>query len=84
MRNALNSLQATYSGFGHVNNENVFKVCDQPHPQTLKRVIKKCQDGNTTEAQDIIMHLWGSGYASTDIIQTLFRYLVAIILLFVF
>lgn len=38
MRNALNNLQSTYSGFGYVNQANVFKVCDQPHPLVLKQV----------------------------------------------
>ena len=28
MRYALNNLQATYAGFGVVNKDNVFKVCD--------------------------------------------------------
>lgn len=28
MRNALNNLQATHSGFGHVDQANVFKVTD--------------------------------------------------------
>ncbi len=27
MRNALNNLQATHSGFGHIDQANVFKVC---------------------------------------------------------
>jgi replication factor C subunit 2/4 len=34
MRYALNNLQATASGFDKViTRENVFKVCDQPHPE---------------------------------------------------
>ena len=41
MRNALNGLQSTVSGFGHVSAINVFKVCDQPHPLKLKSVISK-------------------------------------------
>eukprot|EP00126_Sphaerothecum_destruens_P007861 Sdes_comp20017_c0_seq2m12720 len=36
MRQAINSLQSTFSGFGIVNDENVFKVCDQPHPVLIK------------------------------------------------
>lgn len=36
MRQALNNLQATRAGFGLVNMENVFKVCDQPHPLVVK------------------------------------------------
>jgi len=31
------------------------------------------REGNTSRCQDIIMELWGSGYAASDIIQTLFR-----------
>ena len=29
MRQALNNLQSTFQGFGHVNSENVFKVCQE-------------------------------------------------------
>ena len=73
MRNALNALQSTVSGFGIVTSENVFKVCDQPHPQKLKAAIQKAREGRTSESMEIVMNLWGSGYAATDIIQTLFR-----------
>lgn len=41
MRNALNSLQSTVSGFGYVNADNVFKVCDQPQPTKVKQIIEK-------------------------------------------
>ncbi len=42
MRNALNSLQSTVSGFGHVTSESVFKVCDQPHPMKLRAALDRC------------------------------------------
>ena len=32
MRQGLNNLQSTHEGFGLVKAENVFKVCDEPHP----------------------------------------------------
>lgn len=73
MRNALNALQSTVSGFGLVTSENVFKVCDQPHPQKLRAAIERAREGKTAESMEIVMTLWGSGYAATDIIQTLFR-----------
>lgn len=41
MRNALNSLQSTVSGFGFVNATNVFKVCDQPQPGKVRAAIEK-------------------------------------------
>jgi replication factor C subunit 2/4 len=73
MRNALNALQSTVSGFSHVSSENVFKVCDQPHPVKIGKVLDFARGARTKEALDIIMALHGSGYASTDIITTLFR-----------
>jgi len=46
MRYALNNLQATASGFdGIINRDNVFKVCDQPHPEITNNVIKLCLKG---------------------------------------
>ena len=36
MRNALNNLQSTHSGFSVVNQDTVFKVCDQPHPHIAR------------------------------------------------
>merc|ERR1719222_201275 len=36
MRQALNNLQSTHEGFGFVKSENVFKVCDEPHPLLVK------------------------------------------------
>lgn len=41
MRHALNALQSTVSGFNHVTSENVFKVCDQPHPVKLHAVLER-------------------------------------------
>ena len=73
MRNALNALQSTVSGFGHVSQENVFKVCDQPHPRQIMDAIRRAAEGKTKEAQTTILKLYGDGYAATDIIQTLFR-----------
>ncbi len=49
------------------------QVCDQPHPKKIKVVIEKVREGKMKEAQDIIIALWSSGYAASDIIQTLFR-----------
>lgn len=73
MRNALNALQSTVSGFGHVSGENVFRVCDTPHPTRMRGAIEHARQGKMAEAQAVIMSLWTSGYAATDIIQTLFR-----------
>uniref|UniRef100_A0A8C7T503 Replication factor C (activator 1) 2 n=1 Tax=Oncorhynchus mykiss TaxID=8022 RepID=A0A8C7T503_ONCMY len=60
MRQALNNLQSTNSGFGYINSENVFKVCDKPHPFI-------------DEAYKIIEQLWALGYSPEDIIGNIFR-----------
>jgi len=73
MRNALNNLQATVSGFQHVNTKNVFKVCDQPHPEILRAIIDSCITGETNKAVDELIGLSKLGYSSRDIIGTLFK-----------
>jgi len=73
MRNALNNLQATTSGFGHINQTHVFKVCDQPHPTTVRTIVEHCVKGETGSAVRLVRALWGTGYSSSDIIGTLFK-----------
>uniref|UniRef100_A0A0D6QRT8 AAA+ ATPase domain-containing protein n=1 Tax=Araucaria cunninghamii TaxID=56994 RepID=A0A0D6QRT8_ARACU len=73
MRQALNNLQATYSGFQFVNQENVFKVCDQPHPLHVKNMVQNVLEGKFDEACSRLKNLYDLGYSATDIITTLFR-----------
>jgi len=73
MRQALNNLQSTYAGFGFVNTDNVFKVCDEPHPLLIKDMLSHCTSGNIDEAYKVMAHLWRMGYSAVDIITNIFR-----------
>jgi len=73
LRQALNNIQSTFQGFGHVDSKNVFKVCDEPHPLLIKDMLSHCVDGNLEEAYKIMNHLWRLGYACEDIITNIFR-----------
>lgn len=53
MRQALNNLQSTYNGFNHVNSENVFKVCDEPHPLLVKEMLEFCTQGKISKAYGV-------------------------------
>jgi replication factor C subunit 2/4 len=73
MRQAVNNLQSTFSGFGIVTPDNVFKVCDQPHPLAIQQCIAHCLDSKIDAATDIIRALAGQGYSSIDLVGTLFK-----------
>ncbi|XP_046744692.1 replication factor C subunit 2 [Diprion similis] len=73
MRQALNNLQSTHNGFGHVNGENVFKVCDEPHPLLVKEMLELCSKGNIDKSFGVMSHLWRMGYSAEDIIGNIFR-----------
>jgi len=73
MRQAINNLQSTVAGFGFVNPENVFKVCDEPHPLLVKEMLNHCSKSNIDEAYKILSHLWKMGYSAVDIITNIFR-----------
>ena len=73
MRNALNNLQATSSGFGTVSDITVFKVCDTPHPVILKRVLQHCIENDVKKAIQEMTNIFSQGYSSFDLIGTLFK-----------
>lgn len=73
MRQAINNLQSTFYGFGMVSGDNVFKVCDEPHPLLIKEMIGHCTQGKIDEAYKIMAHLWQLGYSPEDIITSIFR-----------
>jgi replication factor C subunit 2/4 len=73
MRNALNNLQSTAAGFGIVNGETVYKVCDAPHPLTVQSMIQACIEGELKQAHKLMLGLYSQGYAAIDIIGTVFR-----------
>jgi len=73
MRQAINNLQSTWSGFGFVSGDNVFKVCDQPHPIIIQATIRACLKGDIESAVDKLNDLWSQGYSAVDIIVTIFR-----------
>ncbi|XP_034942076.1 replication factor C subunit 2 [Chelonus insularis] len=73
MRQGLNNLQSTVNGFGHVNSENVFKVCDEPHPLLVKEMLELCIQGKISKAYEILENLWKLGYSSEDLIGNIFR-----------
>ncbi|KAG8984400.1 replication factor C subunit 4 [Tulasnella sp. JGI-2019a] len=73
MRQAINNLQSTFAGFGFVSGDNVFKVCDQPHPVVIQEMIKACMAGDVEEGLNKLNSLWKQGYSAVDIVATLFR-----------
>lgn len=73
MRQALNNAQATYAGFGFISQENVFKVCDQPHPLLVRKMLDGCATADFETANEVIENMWAQGYCGFDIVGTLFR-----------
>ena len=74
MRYALNNLQATASGFDKViSRENVFKVCDQPHPEIIAACIQlslKCAFSQSCAEVDKVFN---EGYNLVDIVHSMTR-----------
>ncbi|GMM36764.1 replication factor C subunit 4 [Saccharomycopsis crataegensis] len=73
MRQAINNLQSTVSGFGFVNEQNVFKVVDQPHPLVIRSMLVAANNGSIEESIAQLDKLWKKGYSPIDIVTTSFR-----------
>jgi replication factor C subunit 2/4 len=64
MRQALNNLQSTWSGFGLVSGDNVFRVVDSPHPIKVQAMIKACWEGKVDSALETLNELWYKSLSS--------------------
>lgn len=73
MRQALNNLQSTCDGFHAVTQDNVYKVCDEPHPLKVKEMLLLCSNNQFRPAFNILKDLWDRGYSADDLIINLFR-----------
>lgn len=73
MRNAINSLQATYAGFNLISDENVYKVCDIPHPVQITKILDHVKDKDIKNAVLKLNVLLKMGFSTLDFISTLFR-----------
>ena len=74
LRNAINNLQATFNGFSEITDENVYKVCDKPHPTIIQKIIQKTLETNgLQDSTKILVDLYNEGYASVDIVGTFFK-----------
>lgn len=73
MRQAINNLQATVAGFSFVSAENVYRVCDSPHPAAIEAIVESAKNGQMDRAQAGLEELLALGYAPVDLISTFFR-----------
>lgn len=73
MRQAINNMQSTVAGFGFVDDVNVFKIVDQPHPLVIKKILNACVSKSIDEAIDLLDTLWKRGYSAIDIVTLSFK-----------
>eukprot|EP01064_Diplonema_japonicum_P017028 TRINITY_DN2507_c0_g2_i4.p1 TRINITY_DN2507_c0_g2~~TRINITY_DN2507_c0_g2_i4.p1 ORF type:complete len:330 (+),score=71.21 TRINITY_DN2507_c0_g2_i4:377-1366(+) len=73
LRNAINTLQAAFSGYGTVTADTIFKVIDQPHPTIIEDVLRDCANANYSDGQKKLDKLLAKGYAPIDVIATFFK-----------
>jgi replication factor C subunit 2/4 len=67
LRKALNNLQLTFVGYKDVTPDNVYKLCDKPHPLIIKNMFLACYKKKLKEALEHLEELIYDGYSSSDI-----------------
>ena len=73
MRQAINNLQSTHDGFSEITEENVFKVCDEPPPIVIQKIIECCMKRKLDDAESALSNLYILGYCTEDIVSSMFR-----------
>lgn len=67
LRQAINNLQLTFNGYTDVNPENVYKLCDKPHPLIIQNILIACSKKDFKTALIYLNELRNGGYSSSDI-----------------
>lgn len=73
LRHAINNLQLTYNGYKIITAENVYKLCDKPHPLIIQNIFLACLDKNISTALKYLYELYEKGYSSSDISISMFN-----------
>lgn len=69
-------MQCTASGYGAITAENVYKVCDEPHPDEISDLFEKCVQGEFRKAFAYLDQQRRNGHAFTDMLTVLHRNLI--------
>ena len=48
-------------------------MCDEPHPELIKKMLGHCAKSDLDPAYKIVKSLWNKGYSAEDIITNVFR-----------
>jgi replication factor C subunit 2/4 len=73
MRQILNNAQAIACNYDCISKENVYSICDKPHPEEMKKVLMCCLQGDHIGAQTATIKLHLEGYSTVDMLDTLFK-----------
>ena len=75
LRQTINNLQSTYSGYKEITYENVLKICDIPQPELLTCIINNTMENKFLDSYNHIQKIYNMGYSPIDIVNTLFEIL---------
>lgn len=78
MRAALNNAQACFNAAGKIGKEEVYEVCDMPHPEKIKEAMVACwKEKNHFKAWGNLKVIYDQGHTQQDILGMMFRQLKA-------
>ena len=72
LRMAINSLESVYLCSKRICPENVYRICDVPSPDILRKVLQNCLEQNCRSAYQTVLSLWKKGYSSMDMLDTFY------------
>ena len=78
IRQAINNLEAIHNSYDMVTEENIYKLCYQPHPKTMIEIIQFCVNKNISMAILKYNDLKENGYCNSDILLTMINVLKSI------
>lgn len=75
MRHAINNLQAIHTCYGKVTIDNIYKLCDLPHPVIINSIFQECINKKLMGAIEQLNKLKEYGCSYTDIVHAMINFL---------
>lgn len=69
IRQSINILQLIADSFDEINIDNVYKVCNAPHPDIIKECLQGCINNDICGVLNIVKDIINKGYNINDIIK---------------
>mgnify|MGYP001155074604 CR=1 FL=1 len=68
LRSAVNNLELVYNAENKITEDNIYKICDRPQPESINNIFKACIKKDFKQVINSVQQLKDNGFVEIDIV----------------